>query len=46
MKAIVREQRWKLEMETNRPSKNKESLKNPEDEPADLQENHKSSVSF
>ena len=40
MKVIVHEQRWKLEMETNRPSKNKESLKNPEDEPADLQENN------
>ena len=45
MKAIVHEQRWKLEMEIIRPSKNKESLKNPEDEPANPQENNNSSVS-
>ena len=45
MKAIVREQRWKLEMKINRPLKNKESLKNPKDEPADPQENNNSSVS-
>ena len=33
---------WQIGYETPK----KETSKNPEDEPADLQENHKSSVSF